>query len=77
MIATNFDNIGIGYDCFQFNGIHQRFAECDVFDTRVVEAIHIIPNYKMMFSARRAYITNIRTVDLLLFVVLIFDGSKK
>jgi len=49
-MATNFDDTGLSYDRFEFNGVQQRFAECDVFDTRVVEAIHIIPDYEVVLS---------------------------
>ena len=34
----------VGYDCFDFDGIDERFSEGGMLEGRVVEAIYIVPD---------------------------------
>ena len=39
------DSVRLSSDGFQFNTVDQWFAKCNVFDTRVVEAVDVVPDY--------------------------------
>jgi hypothetical protein len=66
------DGARLGDDRPELDAIDQGFAEGNVFDARVVKAVHVFPDCE---SA--VYSCSMLTVDLLLFVVLVLDGSEE
>jgi len=38
------DKARVCHDCFELDRVDKRFSEGDIFDTRVVETVHVVPN---------------------------------
>ena len=43
-LVTNLKNAWIRYDCLHLDGVNQWFTQRDVFDTRVIEPVYVVPN---------------------------------
>jgi len=38
------DKARVCHDCFELDRVDKRFSEGDIFDTRVIETVHVVPN---------------------------------
>jgi hypothetical protein len=43
---ADLDLAGVCHYGFDVHGVHKRFPEGDALDARVVESVHVVPNYK-------------------------------
>lgn len=68
------DRERLGRDGFQLDTVDEGFSKGNVFDAREVEAVHVVPDCTI---SEAHHLQGVPTVDLLLFVILIFDTSEE
>jgi hypothetical protein len=78
---TDLDHERLGDDAFEVDGIDEGLAKSDLLDARVVEAVNVVPDWIIQGWDEHRDLTrrpreSVRTVDLLVLVVLVLDGSE-
>jgi hypothetical protein len=70
----NLEKARLGDYGLDIHSINKGLAECDSLDARVIEAVHVIPDWSSISHTSLEAQYQLLTVDLLRFIILVFNA---